>query len=91
MDVYEIYIESPHTGYLSIKKQVDDFAEHFRYLLNIIQEVYGPNKDIHLLSAIPAPIAIKAGMLLLPKKDNKLLVYEYDKENPNLFQDVIEI
>lgn len=80
-DVYEITVEgTPNTYFLKNKEQIIDFEKCFREVLNEIQKNYGKDKEVHLLSAMPAPIAIKCGMTLLPKKDVPLILYDFNKE-----------
>lgn len=79
-DIYEITIdEIPSTNYLKTPAQIAAFEYEFRKILNEIQANYGKDAVIHFFPAVPAPIAIKCGMCLLPKKDNPILIYDYNK------------
>lgn len=78
-DVYEITIDSPSPLFLKEKTQISKFEVVFRRALNEIQAHHGMDCIIHLLPAMPAPIAIKCGMTLLPKKDVTLKVYDFNK------------
>lgn len=78
-DVYEITIDEPNTLFLMEKSQIKEFEKMFRIALNEIQANYGKDCKVHFLPAIPAPIAVKCGMTLLPKKDSSLTIYDYNK------------
>ena len=81
-DVFEITIDSiPNTHFLKNKEQIAEFEKCFREALNEIQLIYGKDKEVHILPAIPAPIAIKCGMTLLPKKDAPIILYDFNKEH----------
>ncbi len=80
-DVYEITIDgTPSTHVLKVREQITKFEIHFRETLNEIQKLYGKDKETHVLPAIPAPLAIKVGLTLLPKKEMPLVIYDYNSE-----------
>ncbi len=79
-NVYEITIDAPNTMFLQTKAQISEFEKWFRIALNEIQATHGKDSVLHFLPAMPAPIAIKCGMTLLPKKDVKIKVYDFNKQ-----------
>ena len=78
--LYEITIDTPNTLFLQEKSQISEFERIYRIALNEIQAVHGKDCVLHLIPAMPAPIAIKCGMTLLPKKDVKIKVYDFNKQ-----------
>ena len=79
-DIYTITIsEQPNPMFLKHPILIGRFEVIFRKILNELQNLYGANKTLHLLPAIPPPIAIKCGMTLLPKKDMPILIYDLNK------------
>ena len=79
--VYEITIENPSPHFLKSRKQLEGFSREYRKLLNDIQATYGDSCEISIIPAVPAPIAVECGRVLLPKSDPEIFAYEYDDQN----------
>lgn len=77
-NIYEITIEKPNKHFLVNRQQLSDFDELLSGILNTIQKVHGIDCIIHLLMAVPCPIAIQCGMTLQPRKDSSIWAYDYD-------------
>lgn len=77
---YKVTIPQPNREYLRAREQLDLFASEMRSLLALIRERHGHACCIHLFPAIPAPIAVRLGPVLLPKSDPTLYVYEHQSQ-----------
>jgi hypothetical protein len=78
---YEIKAKEPRVDFLKSKQRLDAFACIYRKTLCEIRDKHSDNCKIHLLPAVPAPVAITCGQSLLPKVDPVMLVYEYHKNS----------
>ena len=88
--VYEITIENPSPHFLKSRKQLGGFSHEYRKLLNEIQTIHGDSCKISIIPAVPAPIAVECGRVLLPKSDPEIFVYEYD-DSQDRFRRVLKI
>ena len=75
--VYEITIEDPSPHFLKNRKQLEHFSYEYRKLLNQIQAAHGHRCQVFILPAVPAPIAVECGRVLLPTKDPEIFACEY--------------
>lgn len=78
---YEITIENPSPHFLKSRKQLEGFSHEYRKLLNEIQTIHGDSCKISIIPAVPAPIAVECGRVLLPKSDPEIFACEYDNQN----------
>ena len=79
--VYEITIEDPSPHFLKSRKQLQGFSRKYRQLLNNIQATHGDSCKVYIIPAVPAPIAVECGRVLLPKSDPEIFACEYDEQN----------
>ena len=79
--IYEITIENPSLYFLKSPKQIEEFSRKYRELLNDIQSNHGDTCNIFIIPAVPAPIAVECGRVLLPKSDPEIFACEYDEKN----------
>ena len=79
--LYEITIEEPSIYFLKSRKQLGGFSREYRKLLNKIQATHGDSCQISIIPAVPAPIAVECGRVLLPKSDPEIFACEYDDQN----------
>ena len=75
--LYEITIEDPSPHFLKNRKQLEYFSSEYRKLLNQIQVAHGHRCKVFILPAVPAPIAVECGRVLLPTKDPEIFACEY--------------
>lgn len=80
-NIYQIRIENPTTRFLTNRVLVPKFDAIYRQVLNEIQLIHGHDCTIHLLLAVPAPIAVQCGLSLLSRKDPAIWAYDYDKKH----------
>ena len=88
--VYEITIEEPSIHFLKSRKQLDGFSREYRKLLNKIQATHGDSCKISIIPAVPAPVAVECGRVLLPKSDPEIFAYEYDNSQDR-FRRVLKV
>ena len=77
--IYEITIKEPSPHFLKSRKQLEGFSREYRKLLNKIQATHGDSCQISIIPAVPVPIAVECGRVLLPKSDPEIFAYEHDK------------
>ncbi len=84
--IYEITLEDETPSPLTIRSLADleRFKATYLRMLSSIREANPSATELHLLAAVPAPVAICLGMLRLPKVDPKLLVYDRDSRSTEL-------
>ena len=78
--IYEITISEPSPHFLTSLEQLKMFSVEYRKLLNLIQATHGKDCEIMILPAVPIPIAIECGRVLLPTKDLNIYacqIYEH--------------
>ncbi|TAK28168.1 MAG: SAVED domain-containing protein [Chloroflexota bacterium] len=78
---YKVTVPEPSRVYLRSKQQLDSFAQTMRSLFARIRAAHGADCRIHVFPAIPAPIAVRFGQVMLPKSDPSMLVYENHENN----------
>lgn len=79
--IYEITIENPSMYFLKSPKQIEEFSRKYRELLNNIQATHGDSCKVYIIPAVPVPIAVECGRVLLPKSDPEIFACEYDEKN----------
>lgn len=79
--LYEITADKLDVGVLNSVSNLADFRTAYRSVINSIRDTYGHNATIHLFPAIPAPVAVICGQVLLPKVDPHIIVYDYNHQN----------
>lgn len=76
--VFAIRANEPGPDFLRSKRRLALFGYEFRRLLEAIRERYGRDRTVHLLGAIPSPVAIEVGRSI-QRYHPPFRVYEYDK------------
>jgi hypothetical protein len=86
--VYEITLhgQEPGVEFLRRREDVSAFRKTYRDALSSIVAAHGHVAELHLLPAVPAPIAIACGMEVMPKAHPALVLYDNVK---GTFQDAI--
>ncbi len=88
--IYQITIEEPSPHFLKSPQQIKNFSYEYRKLLNQIQATHGRNCKVFILPAVPAPIAVECGRVLLPTKDPEIFACEYYPKEQG-FRQVLQI
>lgn len=76
--LYELRLASevPHTQFLTHRADLDAFEREYQVALGMIRLTHPRLKLLHLVPAVPAPVAVACGRSLL-RVDPALLVYDY--------------
>lgn len=88
--IYQITTFEPSVHFLKSPQQIQNFSYEYRKLLNEIQATHGRNCKIFILPAVPAPIAVECGRVLLPTKDPEIWACEYYPKEQG-FRQVLQI
>lgn len=90
--IYEISLndEDPSLTFLNRKETLANFRVAYRNAISQLDNRHPGLKTIHLLPAVPAPIAVLCGRELLHKVDPVLAVYDFNK-NKNGFDFTMEV
>lgn len=81
--------DNPSFYFLNTFEKFELFRKEIREFMKIVREKYPQILKLHLLSAIPCPIAIEFGRACM-KEDPKILVYNYSREE-RIFKYAIEL
>jgi hypothetical protein len=75
--VYEITLsnQEPNFHFLKSKKDLDKFGVIYSKVLSQIRNNHPELKEIHLFSAVPAPVAVICGRALNKKADTAIKIY----------------
>jgi hypothetical protein len=79
--IYEIALKgrAPYPGFLAMEESLREFRRVFMGAIRKLVAQYAGLRRLHLLPAIPAPVAVAIGRDLMPKRDPAVVVYDYDK------------
>lgn len=86
--VFAIRANQPGPDFLRSKRRLEFFGYEFRRLLESIRERYGRDKMVHLVGAVPSPVAIEAGRSIR-RYHPPFRVYEYDKPTESYFEGLV--
>jgi hypothetical protein len=75
---YEITLTTrrPSVDYMRRREDLDEFRATFREALGAIHAAHSGISQVHLISAVPAPVAIACGQEVMPKAHAALVVYD---------------
>ena len=88
--IYHLTIPEPNRGFVKSIEIQDDFIHSFRALMEKIKNDNPKAQRIHLFPAMPASLAIRAGMDIMPKVDLPVVVYDQLAQQ-NSFEETIMI
>ncbi len=77
--VLRLASEAPHVGFLRRREDLLEFALAYRSALTRICSATRA-ATLHLFPAVPAPIAITCGQVLLPKVHPEVLIHDFHKD-----------
>lgn len=82
VSIWEVSHSNPNNDFLKSKKQLQNFREVMRSLMDEIKRNHGENAVIHVFPATPLSIAIDLGRIIMPKADLKMKIYDENKNQP---------
>lgn len=80
--------QTPSPHFLRCREDLARFAETYRAGLRQIEQAHDTLRDLHLISAVPAPVAIAIGRGRMPRVDPRLVVYDRDAKRGGYFKAV---
>ncbi len=80
--------ETPSPHFLRCRDDLARFSETFREGLREIERAHDTLRDLHLIAAVPAPVAIAIGRERMSRVDPKLVVYDRDAKRGGYFKAV---
>jgi len=79
--VYELTLDGQEAAptFLNTRGDFERFVAEYLLLLAQLRKAHPPESRLHLLPAVPGPVAIALGLHRLPKQDPTFVVYDRDK------------
>ena len=81
--IWTITVSKPNNDLIKSRKQLIDFREKMRLLLNEIKAKHGKNNEINVFPAMGVSTAISFGQIWMPKADLPLNIFEENKKHEN--------
>jgi hypothetical protein len=84
--IHEIILDDdlPNPSAIRTLSDLERFKATYIRTLATIRDLHASAKELHVLAAVPAPVAICLGMLRLPKVDPNLIIYDRDHRTSQL-------
>ena len=76
--VYELRVSDPSRDFLRSRRRLEVFGWEVRRLLDLLQENLGHEDRVHVLAALPAPMAIALGRYA-KRRHPPLVIYDYQQ------------
>ncbi|ERJ57348.1 HNH endonuclease [Sphingobacterium paucimobilis] len=76
VSIYSVRIADPHNDFVKSRKQIKDFGNKLKYVLNDLKKKYGQDMIIHLFPAMPVALAVEFGRVWMPKADMTVKIYD---------------
>lgn len=74
--IWTIGLKTPHNDFLQSRRQLQEFRQLMRQLLNRIKAKHGNDSVLHVFPAAPVAIAVELGRVHMPKADMRFRVYD---------------
>lgn len=71
--------ETPNRSFLRRREDLEEFRKTYEKFLSELVSTHPGLTELHVFPAVPAPVAIICGHVLLPKVHPVLVVYDHDK------------
>ncbi len=81
VSIYSIRIDNPNNDFVKSRKQIKDFGNKVKHVLNDLKKKHGQDVVLHLFPAMPVALAVELGRVWMPKADMTLKIYD---QNSNL-------
>ena len=88
--IVHLTIDSPNRDFVKTQEIQNDFVLCFRDTMERIKNLRPAPKIVHLFTAMPNSLAVKAGMDYMPKTDLPILIYEQAEVHRGFF-DTLQI
>lgn len=77
---WTLSVDRPHNDLMRTRRQLQQFRQTVRALLNQIKARHGQDKTLHVFPAMPVSAAVEFGRVLMPKADLTLRIYDQNKK-----------
>ena len=77
--IWRVTVPEPHNDFLKSRKQLRQFREAIRLLMDEIKARHGEDVLLHVFPAAPVAIAVEMGRVIMPKADLRLSVYDQNR------------
>jgi len=77
--IWRVTVPEPHNDFLKSRKQLRQFREAIRPLMDEIKGRHGEEALLHVFPAAPVAIAVEMGRAIMPKADLRLSVYDQNR------------
>lgn len=88
---FEFKADHPSTDFLDSFEKLELFKKEIRIFLKDIREKYSNINKLHLLAAIPCPLAIEFGRAYMSKIDPEIYLYNASSTNKRKFKEVLKL
>lgn len=78
--IWRVTIPEPNNNFLRSRRQLAQFRNLIRSLMDRIKEKHGQDAVLHVFPAVPVAIAVELGRIIMPKADLPLRVYDQNRE-----------
>jgi len=77
--IWRLTIQEPHNDFLKSRRQLQQFREMVRLLMNHIKARHGEAATLHIFPAVPVAVAVEMGRILMPKADLPVRIYDQNR------------
>lgn len=74
--LWTLAITTPNNDFLKSRRQLQQFRETVRPLLDRIKAVHGQKTPLHIFPAVPVSVAVELGRVRTPKADQPWIIYD---------------
>jgi len=78
--IWRVTIPEPNNDFLKSRRQLQQFREIMRQLLNSIKARHGQGAVLHVFPAAPIAVAVEMGRIIMPKADVRLRIYDQNND-----------
>ena len=76
VSIYSIRIDNPNNDFVKSRKQIKDFGNKVKHVLNDLKKKHGQDVILHLFPAMPVALAVEFGRVWMPKADMTVKIYD---------------
>lgn len=78
--IWRVTITDPDNDFLKSPRQVRQFRQQIRRLMDRIKSRHGEQTLIHVFPAMPVALAVETGRIIMPKTDLPIRIYDENKD-----------
>ncbi|OGS00024.1 MAG: hypothetical protein A3G41_08065 [Elusimicrobia bacterium RIFCSPLOWO2_12_FULL_59_9] len=77
--IWRLTVREPHNDFLKSRRQLQQFCETVRPLMNRIKARHGEGATLHVFPVVPVATAVEFGRILMPKADLPIRIYDQNR------------